>query len=204
MPLTGVESLPFLSRSTPLQRCHHKNLTDPLKLSDAYCQTCASWTDTSVALLRSESGRFAAFMVEQIRWTICSCTQQNEANFYKSVQWLAKLDYGGGIKCEGARLFSHARGSVPYRNDAAMVGGSASQQTSNTSAGATSQQTSAANTNQQTSNSANTSQQTSKKRNGSTNQQTSNKRNGSTKQQTNKRNGSTNQQTSAISDRPTN
>jgi hypothetical protein len=83
---------------------------------------------------------------------------------------------------------------LPYGNDAGVVGGSASQQTSNTSAGATSQQTSAANTNQQTS----------KKRNGSTNQQTSNKRNGSTKRQTNKRNGSTNQQTSAISDRPTN
>ena len=62
---------------------------------------------------------------------------------------------------------------LPY-GDAGVVGGSASQQTSNTSAGATSQQTSAANTNQQTSNSANTSQQTSKKRNGSTNQQTSN------------------------------
>jgi hypothetical protein len=79
--IAGVESLPFLSRSTPLQRCHHKNLTDPLKLSDAYCQTCASWTDTSVALLRSESGRFAAFMVEQIRWTICSCTPAKRSQF---------------------------------------------------------------------------------------------------------------------------
>jgi hypothetical protein len=93
---------------------------------------------------------------------------------------------------------------LPYGNNAGMVGGSASQQTSNTSAGGTSQQTSAANTNQQTSNSANTSQQTSKKRNGSTNQQASNKRNGGTKQQTNKRNGSTNQQTSAIGDRRAN
>jgi hypothetical protein len=53
---------------------------------------------------------------------------------------------------------------LPYGNDAGVVGGSASQQTSNTSAGATSQQTS-------------------KKRNGGTNQQT-NKRNGSTNQQT--------------------
>jgi len=93
---------------------------------------------------------------------------------------------------------------LPYGNAAGVVGGSASQQTSNTSAEGTSQPTSAANTNQQTSNSANTSQQTSKKRNGSANQQTSNKRNGSTKQQTNKRNGSTNQQTSAIGDRGTN
>jgi hypothetical protein len=81
---------------------------------------------------------------------------------------------------------------LPYGNDAGVVGGSASQQTSNTSAGATSQQTSAANTDQQTSNSANTSQQTSKKRNGGTNQQT------------NKRNGSTNQQTSNIGDRRAN
>src|SRR5262249_26856670 len=81
---------------------------------------------------------------------------------------------------------------LPYGNDAGVVGGSASQQTSNTSAGATSQQTSAANTNQQTSNSANTRQQTSKKRNGGTNQQT------------NKRNGSTNQQTSNIGDRRAN
>ena len=93
---------------------------------------------------------------------------------------------------------------LPYGNDAGVVGGSASQQTSNTGAGGTSQQASGANTNQQTSNSANTSQQTSKKRNGSTNQQTSNKRNGSTKQQTNKRNGSTSQQTSNISDGRTN
>ena len=189
----------------PWRRCRHKNPTDPLKPSDGCCQTCASWTDTSAALLRSETERFAGLMVEEIQMTQSVAVHlQNEANFYKSVQWLAKLDYGGGIKCEGARLFSHARGSVPYRNDAAMVGGSASQQTSNTSGAGTSQQTSAASANQQTSNSANTSQQTSKKRNGSTNQQTSNKRNGSTKQQTNKRNGSTNQQTSAISDRPTN
>jgi len=92
---------------------------------------------------------------------------------------------------------------LPY-GDAGVVGGSASQQTSSTSAGGTSQQTSTASTNQQTSNSANTSQQTSKKRNGNTNQQTSNKRNGNTKQQTNKRNGSTNQQTSNTSDRRTN
>src|SRR5262245_25658642 len=93
---------------------------------------------------------------------------------------------------------------LPYGNDAGVVGGSASQQTSNTSAGGTSQQTSDANTNQQTSNSANTSQQTSKKRNGSTNQQTSKKRNGGTNQQTNKRNGSTNQQTSDIGERRAN
>src|SRR5262249_32332563 len=59
MPLTGVESLPFLSRSTPRQRCHHKNLTDPLKLSDACCQNCVSWTATSAALPRSETERFA-------------------------------------------------------------------------------------------------------------------------------------------------
>jgi hypothetical protein len=91
-----------------------------------------------------------------------------------------------------------------YGNDAGVVGGSASQQTSNTSAGGTSQQASGANTNQQTSSTANTSQQTSKKRNGNTNQQTSNKRNGRTNQQTNKRNGSTNQQTSNTSDRRTN
>src|SRR5215510_14186650 len=59
MPLTGVESLPFLSRSTPLQRCHYKKLTDPPKLSDACCQNCVSWTATSAALPRSETERFA-------------------------------------------------------------------------------------------------------------------------------------------------
>ena len=84
---------------------------------------------------------------------------------------------------------------LPYGN-AGVVGGSASQQTSNTSGGATGQQTSDANSNQRTLNSANTGQQTSKKRNGNTNQQTS--------KQTNKRNGSTNQQTSNTSDRRTN
>src|SRR5262249_57905391 len=59
MPLTGVESLPFRSRSTPRQRCHHKNLTDPLKLSDACCQNCASWTDTSAALPRGGTKRLS-------------------------------------------------------------------------------------------------------------------------------------------------
>jgi two-component system, NtrC family, sensor kinase len=92
---------------------------------------------------------------------------------------------------------------LPYGNDAGVVGGSASQQTSNTSGGGTSQQASGANTNQQTSSTANTSQQTSKKRNGSTNQQTSKKRNGGTNRQTNTPR-STNQQTSNTSDRRTN
>jgi autotransporter-associated beta strand protein len=81
---------------------------------------------------------------------------------------------------------------LPYGNDAGVVGGSASQQTSNTSGGGTSQQASGANTNQQTS----------KKRNGSTNQQTSNKRNGN--RQTNTPNRSTDQQTSNTNDRRTN
>jgi autotransporter-associated beta strand protein len=75
---------------------------------------------------------------------------------------------------------------LPYGNDAGVVGGSASQQTSNTSGGGTSQQASG-----------------SKKRNGSTNQQTSNKRNGGTNRQTNTPR-STNQQTSNTSDRRTN
>jgi hypothetical protein len=91
---------------------------------------------------------------------------------------------------------------LPYGNDAGVVGGSASQQTSNTSGGGTSQQASGANTNQQTSSTANTGQQTSKKRSGSTNQQTSNKRNGN--RQTNTPNRSTNQQTSNTGDRRTN
>jgi hypothetical protein len=89
---------------------------------------------------------------------------------------------------------------LSYGNDAGVVGGSASQQTPNTSTNQETSNTSGGNTNRQTSNTsdANTSQQTSKKRNGNTNQQTSNKPNGNTKQQTNKRNGSTSQQTSAI------
>src|SRR5258708_25997916 len=66
---------------------------------------------------------------------------------------------------------------LPYGNDAGVVGGSASQETSNTSGGGTSQQASGANTNQQTSSTANTSQQTSSTAN--TSQQTSKKRNGS-------------------------
>src|SRR5262245_10728873 len=78
MSLTGVESLPFLSRSTPRQRCHHKNLTDPLKLSDACCQNCVSWTATSAALPRSETERFY-------------CIRPNEANLSQSIQWLTNL-----------------------------------------------------------------------------------------------------------------
>ena len=39
--------------STPRRRCRHKNLNDPLRRSDACCLNCASWTDTSVAPLRS-------------------------------------------------------------------------------------------------------------------------------------------------------
>jgi hypothetical protein len=98
----------------PWRRCRHKNPTDPLKPSDGCCQTCASWTDTSAALLRSETERFAGLMVEEIQMTQSVAVHlQNEANFYKSVQWLAKLDYGGGIKCEGARLFSHGGARFP-------------------------------------------------------------------------------------------
>src|SRR5262245_44989089 len=80
MPLTGVESLPFLSRSTPPQRCHHKDLTDPLKLSDACCQNCVSWTATSAALPRSETERFCSATL--------SCIWPNEANLSQSIQWL--------------------------------------------------------------------------------------------------------------------
>jgi hypothetical protein len=35
------------------------NLTDPLKLSDACCQNCVSWTATSAALPRSETERLS-------------------------------------------------------------------------------------------------------------------------------------------------
>src|SRR5262245_34891018 len=80
MPLTGVESLPFLSRSTPRQRCHHKNLTDPLKPSDACCQNCVSWTATSAALRRCE--------IERSCSTTLSCIWPNEANLSQSIQWL--------------------------------------------------------------------------------------------------------------------
>ena len=48
-----------------LAQCRHKSLTGRLKPSDACCPNCASWTDTSAALLRSESERFAVFMVEE-------------------------------------------------------------------------------------------------------------------------------------------
>jgi hypothetical protein len=43
------------------RQCRHKSRTDRLKPSDACCQNCASWTDTSAALLRGETERFALF-----------------------------------------------------------------------------------------------------------------------------------------------
>jgi len=87
---TGVDSS-FPNRSTPRRRCRHKSLTDRQKPSDACCQNCASWTDTSAALLRSESERFSVFQVEYNMTTICSCAMQNEANLSQFIQWLAKL-----------------------------------------------------------------------------------------------------------------
>ena len=57
--------------TTPRRRCRHKSLTDRLKPSAGCCQNCASWIDTSAALLRGETERFAISMVEV----------QNEPNF---------------------------------------------------------------------------------------------------------------------------
>jgi hypothetical protein len=58
MRFSGVEKP---NRSTPRRRCRHKNLNDPLRRSDACCPNCASWTDMSVAPLRSETERCSPF-----------------------------------------------------------------------------------------------------------------------------------------------
>jgi len=65
----------------PWRRCRHKSLTDRQKPSDGCCPNCASWTDTSVALLRSETERFAGLLVEEIRWTICNCSSAKRSQF---------------------------------------------------------------------------------------------------------------------------
>jgi hypothetical protein len=88
MQLFGVETS---NSSTPRRRCRHKNLNDPLRRSDACCPNCASWTDTSVAPLRSETERFAAFMVEENPERSVVVGLQNEANFSQSMQRFAKL-----------------------------------------------------------------------------------------------------------------
>src|SRR6516162_3622851 len=89
MRLTGVD--PSFPPSTPRRRCRHKSLTDRLKPSDGCCQNCASWTAPSAALLRSESERFATFMIEENLGTIFSCiTAKRTLNFSQSHQWLEK------------------------------------------------------------------------------------------------------------------
>jgi hypothetical protein len=66
---------------------------------------CASWTDTSAALLRSASERFAVFMVEENLETIVEKVQ-TEANSSQSMQWFAKL----GLKREGGPSSTGGRG----------------------------------------------------------------------------------------------
>ena len=82
----GLESM---NPSTPRRRCRHKNLNDPLRRSDACCPNCASWTDMSVAPLRSETERSSPFLIEEKETTISRISWQNEPNFPKWVQWLA-------------------------------------------------------------------------------------------------------------------
>ena len=55
--------------------------------SDGCCQNCASWTDTSAALLRSGTERFSTSLIEQNILTIQSCDiRQNEPNFSQFIQ----------------------------------------------------------------------------------------------------------------------
>src|SRR5262249_26494320 len=72
----------------PRRRCRHKRLTDRLKPSDGCCQNCASWSDTSAALLRGETKRFSISSQSRARTTTFSCKWQNEANFSQFVQRL--------------------------------------------------------------------------------------------------------------------
>jgi hypothetical protein len=78
--------------STPRRRCRHRSQTDPLKPSDARCQNCASWTDTSAALPRGETERFSSFLIEKNMSTINSVRSQNEPIFSQSIEWLANYD----------------------------------------------------------------------------------------------------------------
>jgi len=64
MQFFGIETS---NPSTPRRRCRHKSLTDRLKPSDGCYQNCASWTDTSAALLRSETERFSTFLLALAR-----------------------------------------------------------------------------------------------------------------------------------------
>src|SRR5262249_14888452 len=86
MRLSGVDRSP--NRSTPRRRCRHKNLTDPLKLSDACCQNCVSWTATSAALPRSETERFTLQLL-----VVFGQTKPIFLNLSNGLQTLA----GGGL-----------------------------------------------------------------------------------------------------------
>src|SRR5262245_58410221 len=75
MQLSGVETSMQLMQfcgvatSTPAKprpRCRHKNLNEPLRRSDACCPNCASWTDTSVAPLRSETELFSTSVQSEV------------------------------------------------------------------------------------------------------------------------------------------
>jgi hypothetical protein len=63
MQPSGVLS-PFPNASNPPLRCRHNNLTDRLRRSDGCCQNYASWSDTSAALLRSETERFSTLLIK--------------------------------------------------------------------------------------------------------------------------------------------
>src|SRR5262249_1381937 len=95
MHLTGVDSS-FPTRSTPRRQCRHKSPTARLKPSDACCQNCASWTDTSAALLRSASERFAVFTIEEILRTIYSCTSAKLSQFLSIYAMACKTRLSAG------------------------------------------------------------------------------------------------------------
>src|SRR5215475_6573517 len=101
MRLSGVDRSP--NRSTPRRRCRHKNLTDPLKLSDACCQNCVSWTATSAVLPRSETERSCS--------TTLSCIWPNEANLSQSIQWLTN---GAHILIGASAHPAHLTGKSKY------------------------------------------------------------------------------------------
>src|SRR6516162_7827653 len=119
MRLTGVDSS-FPNPAAPRRRCRHKSLTDRLKPSDASCRNCATWTDTSAALLRSASERFAVFMVEENLGTIYSCTPAKRSQFFSIYPMTCKMRSTGGDHREGAHS-ANGKVSKPSARGAALV-----------------------------------------------------------------------------------
>src|SRR5262249_53659308 len=83
------------------------SLIDRLKPSDGCYQNCVSWSDTSAALLRGEIERPLISWIELSQMIIYSCMPlQNEANFSRLIQVLAKVQIRRQTNCVFTRKIS--------------------------------------------------------------------------------------------------